>query len=51
MFAGSAVRDEVIYNLNSIGNVMNMEQNAHTDYDDLLWGIEVKEEDGQVRFR
>jgi hypothetical protein len=51
MFAGSAARDEVIYNLNSIGNVMNMQQDAHTDYNDLLWGIEVKEEDGQVRFR
>jgi len=51
MFAGSAVRDEVIYKLDSISNVMNMEQNAHTDYDDLAWGIEVKEEDGQVRFR
>jgi len=51
MFAGSAVRDEVIQNLNSIGNVMNMQQDAHTDYGDLLWGIEAKEEGGQVRSR
>ena len=51
MFAGSATRDEVIHNLNCIGNIMNMQQDAHTDYDDLLWGIEAKEEEGQVRFR
>jgi len=51
MFAGAAARDEVIRNLNSIGNVMNMEENAHKKYDDLYWGIEAKEEGGQVRLR
>lgn len=35
--------------LNSnIGNTMNMELDAHDDYDDLLWGIEAKEEGGEV---
>jgi hypothetical protein len=51
MFAGDAARDEVIHNLNSIGNFMNMEQNAHMDYDDLAWGIEAKGEGEQVRLR
>ena len=51
MFAGAATRDEVIKNLNSIGNVMNLEQNAHKKYDDLYWGIEATEEGGQVRLR
>ena len=49
MFAGAAARDEVIDNLNSISNVMNMEQNALTDYDGFLWGIEAKEEGRHVR--
>ncbi len=30
---------------------MNMEQNAHAAYDNLMWGIEAKEEGGEVRFR
>jgi hypothetical protein len=51
MFAGAAARDDVIHSLNRIGNVMNMQQDAHTDYDDLAWGIEAKEEGGQVRLR
>ena len=50
MFAGDAARDEVMHYLNNLGNVMNMESNAHTSYDELRWGIEAKEEDGKVRF-
>ncbi len=48
MFAGAAARNEVIHHLNRIGNVMNMQQDAHKKYDDLSWGIEAKEEGGQV---
>ena len=51
MFAGAAARDEVLRNLNIIGNVMNMQQDAHKKYDDLYWGVEAKEEGGQVRLR
>lgn len=51
MFAGVAAAEDAARHLNTIGNVMNMEQNAHTTYDNLLWGIEAKEESGEVRFR
>jgi hypothetical protein len=51
MFTGAAAANDVVQHLNKIGNVMNMEQNAHTAYDNLKWGIEAKEEGGQVRFR
>ena len=50
MFAGDAARDEVNRYLNDTGNVINMQQDAHTSYDELRWGIEAKEEDGKVRF-
>ena len=50
MFAGAAARDDIVNHLNSIGNVMNMQQDAHTSYDKLKWGIEANEEGGEVRF-
>ena len=50
MFAGiDAIRD-IMSHLNGIGNVMNMEHNAHMTYDKLKWGIEAREEGGEVRF-
>lgn len=50
MFAGAAARDDVVNHVNNIGNVMNLQQDAHTSYDKLRWGIEAEEEDGEVRF-
>ncbi|KAF8133266.1 hypothetical protein EV363DRAFT_1397502 [Boletus edulis] len=50
MFAGAAAVDEVVHHLNNIGNVMNMEMNAHGSYDNLEWGIEAKEEGGEVKY-
>jgi hypothetical protein len=50
MFAGVAAKD-VVRHLNKIGNAMNMEGNAHSAYDNLMWGIEAMEESGEVRFR
>ncbi|KAF8133264.1 hypothetical protein EV363DRAFT_50264 [Boletus edulis] len=50
MFAGAAAVDEVVHHLNNIGNVMNMELNAHASYDNLEWGIEAKEEGGEVKY-
>ncbi|KAF8133265.1 hypothetical protein EV363DRAFT_1295460 [Boletus edulis] len=50
MFAGPAASDEVMHHLNNIGNVMNMELNAHTSYDNFHWGIEAKEEGGEVKY-
>ena len=50
MFAGVAAANDVTRHLNTIGNVTNLEQNAHTTYDNLMWGIEAKEESGEVRF-
>jgi hypothetical protein len=48
MLAGDAARDGVVRYLNDIGNVMNMQQDAHISYNDLQWGIEAREEDGKV---
>jgi len=50
MLAGTAVRDMVLEQLNNLGNVMNIESNAHTSYDDIFWGIEAREENGMVQF-
>ena len=50
MLAGTAVRDLVLEQLNSLGNVMNIEANAHTAYDNIHWGIEASTVDGVVRF-
>ena len=50
MLAGTAVRDLIVKELNGIGNVMNIESNAHTTYDDISWGIEARNENGMVRF-
>jgi len=46
MFAGTQVRDLVFQQLNQLGNLMGIESNAHTAYDDLLWGIESRVENG-----
>ncbi|KAF8432753.1 hypothetical protein L210DRAFT_2767593 [Boletus edulis BED1] len=50
MFAGAAAVDEVVHHLNNIGNVMNMQHDAHSSYDNLEWGIEAKEEGGEVKY-
>jgi hypothetical protein len=49
MLAGQEVRDLVIDNLNRIGNVMNLEWNAQTAYDDIEWAIQADEDQGKVR--
>jgi hypothetical protein len=48
MFAGTAIRGLVLEQLNSPGNLMNIESNAHTAYDNLRWGIESRMEGGTV---
>ncbi|KAF5374130.1 hypothetical protein D9615_008842 [Tricholomella constricta] len=50
MFAGNEARDLVVQHLNAIGNVMNLEKNAHEAYNDLQWGIEAWNEDGMVKY-
>jgi len=49
MFAGNEVRDLVVQHLNGIGNVVNLEKNAHSAYDNLRWGIEAQNDNGTVR--
>ena len=49
MFAGDEARDLVIQHLNGIGNVVNLEWNAHSAYDNLKWGIEAQNDNGTVR--
>ncbi|KAF8558054.1 hypothetical protein OG21DRAFT_1405907 [Imleria badia] len=50
MFAGADARDDVVSHLNSIGNVMNMQLDAHDSYDKLKWGIEAKEEGEEFKY-
>jgi hypothetical protein len=42
MFAGPETVKLIAQNLNSIGNVMNLEANTHIAYDALKWGIEAQ---------
>jgi len=48
MFAGAAAANDIAQHLNTISNAMNLEQNAHTAYNNLMWGIEAREEGGEV---
>jgi hypothetical protein len=48
MFAGTAARDLVLQHLNDLGNLMNLQSDAHTAYDNLRWGIEARMENGTV---
>jgi len=50
MLAGTTVRDLVLEQLNDLGNLMNIETNAHTAYDDIFWGIEAHNENGVVKY-
>jgi hypothetical protein len=49
MFAGTAVRDLVLEQLGDLGNLMNLQSDAHTDYNELEWAIEDQNENGMVR--
>jgi hypothetical protein len=51
MFAGTATSKLVMDELNGIGNVMNLESNAHTAYDNLIWGIEAQKDGEMVRLQ
>ena len=51
MFAWTATRDHVLQHLNGVGNVMNLEANAHTAFNDLKWGIEAENKNGTVRHK
>ena len=48
MFAGNEVRDLVIQHVNGIGNVVNLQSDAHAAYDELKWGIEAQDDNGTV---
>ena len=50
MFAGTTTRDLVLSHLNDLGNLMNLQSDAHAAYDDLLWGIEAKVENETVTY-
>ncbi|KAF8558052.1 hypothetical protein OG21DRAFT_1481832, partial [Imleria badia] len=50
MFAGDDTTSDVVSHLNDISNAMNMELNAESSYDELMWGIEAKEEGGEVKY-
>ena len=49
MLAGTAVRDLVLQQLNGLGNLMNLESNAHTAYNNIKWAIEGRDTIGEVR--
>ncbi|KAF8576101.1 hypothetical protein K439DRAFT_1664763 [Ramaria rubella] len=50
MFAGEKTMKGVVEHLNSIGNAMNVQSDAHTMYDKLWWGMEAQECDGKVKY-
>jgi len=50
MLAGTAVRDVVVQQLNGLGNVMNIQSDAHIAYDNIRWGIEASNVDGVVEY-
>jgi hypothetical protein len=49
MFAGTATTALVLQHLNSIDNMMNLQADTHTAYDNLKWGIEARVDDEKVR--
>ena len=48
MLTGTAVCDLVLEQLNGLGNLMLIQSDAHTAYDDIYWGIEALNENGKV---
>ena len=48
MFAGTATRDFVLQHMNDLGNLMNLQADAYTAYDNLRWGIEAQVENEKV---
>jgi len=48
MFAGTATRDLVLQHLNGLGNLMNLQADAHNAYDSLRCGIEAQVENETV---
>jgi hypothetical protein len=49
MLAGTAGRDLVLQQLNGLGNLMNLQSDAHAAYDNIKWGIEGRDKNGEVR--
>ncbi|KAF8330341.1 uncharacterized protein EI90DRAFT_3124374 [Cantharellus anzutake] len=50
MLAGTAVCDLVLEQLNGPGNLMLIQSDAHTAYDNIRWGIEARNENGMVKY-
>jgi hypothetical protein len=48
MMVGDDIRDLVMKNLNTLGNVMNLQSDSHSHYDESKWGIEVQNNCGKV---
>jgi hypothetical protein len=49
MLAGTEVRDLVVQHLNDIGNVMNLQWDVQTAFDNTKWAIQADEDHGKVR--
>ncbi len=49
LFAGKDVAESVRAELNSLGNVVNFDTGISVIFDDLMFGIEAKEENNEVR--
>jgi hypothetical protein len=48
MFTGKQTLELVVKNLNGVGNAVNLQKNAHNDYDSLRWGIDPVEDGSGV---
>ncbi len=49
LFAGKDVAESVRADLNSLGNVVNFDTGISVIFDDLMFSIEAKEENNEVR--
>ncbi len=49
LFAGKDVAESVRADLNSLGNVVNFDTGISVIFDDLMFSVEAKEENNEVR--
>lgn len=50
LFAGTDVAESVRVELNSLGNVINLDTGISVVFDDLMFGIEAEEENSEVQY-
>lgn len=51
VFAGTPVLNLVIQQLNSVGNVIDLQMDVHARYDEIEWGIQADKGLGKVQIQ